>query len=633
MARSFDVVYPPKDRIHLDGGLNNKYDPQIILDNETPSCMNVIFENGSVETRPGTAKLNTTSVGSYVCEGLYTRHDNTGSESMCAWYNGSLFVLPATTFVTVPSAQSIYTAGGRIYSAEYQNYIFFCNSTNIPYKYNNGDFTRHGIYPPQSTPTAATAPTGTGLTGEYVYKVTYVNSGLVEGDVSTATSTFTAANENIRVTIPTAPASYGVIYRRIYRTEAGGTDFKRVTTVTNNTATTYDDAVADVDLGVDAPTDQGVPPNYAAVLYHQARLFVIDPGDYFIKYSEIGNPYVFKALSFIRLGNNCGEIPKTLAVFDNSIMINCQDNNSWLIYMPSADDADWIPVRIKTTYGSNSPFAVFNFKDRVMFAATENSKLIGFAAAAGDAIDPNATLLTVSNAGSNTKSDVIEPDIFDINESYLDQISAIVYKQKAYITVPYGGSQTTNNRIYVYDYSIENISKSQKFTWSPWSGLNANQFAIYGGKLYYGCSDDVGHVYEMLTSTYNDSGAAIDSYYWTKEFSGGGGHDNWHKDFRYINILYELSGTYFMDLFYRLDSDLGVGNSTQIDLNPGSSTWGSMRWGLDTWEPGKQTRESKVFLGNSRGKRIQFKFTNQNTLNQKFKIVGINYAYNLRGKR
>lgn len=46
-----------------------------------------------------------------------------------------------------------------------------------------------------------------------------------------------------------------VTYRRIYRTTAGGDTFYLLTTLANNTATTYTDNTADVALGASAPTE------------------------------------------------------------------------------------------------------------------------------------------------------------------------------------------------------------------------------------------------------------------------------------------------------------------------------------------------------------------------------------------
>ena len=113
--------YPPKDRVYLDGGLNSKYARAIIQDNESPDCRNVIFTDGTVETRGGTAKLNTTAVGSFIADGLYTRHNNDASQTMVAWFGGTLYDYQSPSFVTIGSAQSVYTAAERVYAAEYDS--------------------------------------------------------------------------------------------------------------------------------------------------------------------------------------------------------------------------------------------------------------------------------------------------------------------------------------------------------------------------------------------------------------------------------------------------------------------------------------------------------------------------------
>ncbi len=634
MPSQFDIVFPSKGRIKFSGGLNNKYSEQLIDNNESPDCLNVVLGADSVATRGGTDKINTASVGSFPGDGLYTRHDNDSSQTMCAWWNGTMYTLAGSTFTTAGSAQSVFTADTRVSAAEYENHIFFGNGGSNPYKYNGTDFTLHGIRAPNSGPTAATAPTGTNLTGDYRYKITYVNSALVEGDVNTTTGTFTAASEDIRLTsLPVAPQSFGVDTRRIYRTDAGGTTFKRLTTINDNTTTTYDDAIADGALGISAPADQGVPPNYTISLYHQNRLFTDDPGNPgYVWYSELNNPYVFKATNFIRVGDNTGDLLKGLQVYDDSILTFC-DNSQWIIYMADTDPANWKPIRVRSNFGSKSHFGSFLYNNKIMFPAIQNNKLVGFSAVSGASIEPSATFLTTSAIGSELKSNKIEPDIFLLEESEVSKISSFVYQNKAYITVSYGISQATNNRIYVFDFSIGDILKKQEGAWVPWTGINAEQMTEYNGDLYYISSDDTGFVHKMNTDTYNDDGAAINSYYWTKEFSGNGSHEIWDKDFRRINILFEKSGDWFMDFTYRVDSDKGVGKTVQVDLDPGGSLWGTMRWGTDTWGGGKNNDEEKIFLGNTVGKRIQYKFSNQNKVNQKFQVMGINFLYNLKGKR
>lgn len=630
------VVFPPQNRQLFDGGKNNKFERSIIADNESPDTLNAVFTNGAVETRGGSTKFNTTSVGNFVGDGLYTRRDVTTAETMCAFWNGSMYTLGGTsTFTTVPSAQSVWTAGTRIGAAQYENHLFLGNGAAIPYKYNGSAFTRHGVYPPTTTATVASNGAGN-LAGDYRYKVTYVNSQAAEGNPGPASVTFavTATGGQTTVSnIPVAPQSFGVASRRLYRTDAGGSVFKRIVEIADNTTTTYNDNIASSSAGVSAPTDNGVPPIYSTVVYHRDRLFANDPANLnFIFYSGIGEPYTWGALDFERAGDATTDLVKAFAVYEGNLMVLCE-NSEFIIYMPTNDPVDWQVVRVRSAYGCKSPFAPVSYEDKILFPAFQNTKFVGFAAVAGAQIAPSVALLTVSAAGSELQSDRIEPDMFNVVPAFAGNISGMVYKNKAYIALTYLSGSTTNNRIYVYDFSISNLSKNQKEAWSVYTGINAAQMAIYNGNLYFISSTANGTVYQMETSTYNDDGAAINSYFWTKEFSGQKGHENLMKDFRKVKLLVDKPGAYFMNLTYRVDSDKGQGTTVLIDLNPGSSLWGTMMWGRDLWGGGQDQQEITLSLDQARGKRLQLQFSNQNTLNQKFKVHGMNFTYNIRGLR
>lgn len=634
MAGPYNVIYPNRSRIGLDGGLNTKVEPAWQLDNESPECMNVIFGDGSVETRGGTSQLNTASVGSFACDGLYTRHDSSGVETMTAWWNGTLYDLQGTSFISITSSKSVFTAGARVTSTEYENYIFYANGQDILRKWNGAEFTRMGVYPPTTTFTAGTATTGNALSGSFSYKMTFVNSNLVESDVGPISSTFTAANENILLTsLPVAPVSFGVNTRRLYRTEDGGTEYKRLVTISNNTATTYEDAIEDADLGVAAPTDNGYPPvTSTSLLYHQGRIFMIDTSDNLVKYSEIGNPYVVKATNFLRIGDTSGDIPRSLSIHDNSILVACK-RSLWIIYMPDTDDSNWVQLRIKSSYGSRSPLGAFNFNDSVMIPASENDVFVGFASISGQTVEPSVTLMTISATGSFLQSNKIEPDMLDVVSAQVPNIVSIVYKNKAYIALT-KTSGSTNNRVYVFDFSIESASKKQKYSWAPWDGIYPSDFCIYNNTLYYADDKATGLVYAMNQEAYNDNGVAINSYYYTKEFGGKPGHENMTKDFRWLNILYELSGDWYLTINRLIDSDNEDGPSQQIWLSDDSqSIWDTAKWNIDVWSSAKLNQENKLSLGGLRGRRIQFKFSNGNISGQYFKILGLNLDYNLRGRR
>src|SRR5574343_705295 len=105
----YSRVYPnDKNKILFNGGLNCKYSDNLIADNEAADCLNVIEDGFGVKTRYGSRALNS-SVGSYACDGLYTRHDFDGNKSMIAFFGGEMYRLATTTFITITSAQSLFT--------------------------------------------------------------------------------------------------------------------------------------------------------------------------------------------------------------------------------------------------------------------------------------------------------------------------------------------------------------------------------------------------------------------------------------------------------------------------------------------------------------------------------------------
>lgn len=633
-------IYPEKESIVFDGGLDNKFDRALLPNNESPDCANVHFFNGSVETRDGAVKLNTTPAGNVAFDGFYTRRDNSNAETMIAFIGGHMMTLNATTFVTVPSAQSVFTIGNRVATDFSENYMFIGNGGVNPYKWDGTNFTLHGVPAPASAVTVTSNGAGSLTSGaSYLYWVSYFNSALVEGNISPASPTFVVSSsggQNSLANIPVAPQSFGVFKRRIYRNSGSNSAVKlKVSDINDNTTTTFNDNVPDASLGAAAPIDNGLPPNYNAICFVRNILFVNDPANpNFVWYSNIGTPYTFASTNFFKVGNKTSDLVKGFAEYNNHLVVFCE-KSTWINYMPDpATPSGWRQLPTASPYGSKSPLGIFKFVNKVMFPAMFKDKFVGFAALSGQALDPTSTQLNVSTAGSDLQSDRIEPDMFNVQEAYVSNITSVVYRTRAYISVTYGVGNLTNNRVYLFDFSMSNIKKKQPSSWVPNTGWNASQFCVYGGKLYFSSSLNNGFVYQIDgTGALSDDGIAIDSYYWTKEYSGFDQDTNFQKDFRYTNILNDNKGSYYMSLTYRTDSDTGQGTTVQVNLNPGGSLWGSMVWGRDSWGGGSLSKENRVYLANASGKRIQFKYSNQKTVGQSFKVQRMNLAYNTRGFR
>lgn len=108
-------------------------------------------------------------------------------------------------------------------------------------------------------PTVATGA-GDGLTGDYYYKVTFVDTD-GETAASSASALVQPSNQSVDLSnIDIGPD--GTTARKIYRTEAGGSTYKLVTTINDNTTTTYNDTVADGALGATLPVNS---PHYTEI--------------------------------------------------------------------------------------------------------------------------------------------------------------------------------------------------------------------------------------------------------------------------------------------------------------------------------------------------------------------------------
>lgn len=105
----------------------------------------------------------------------------------------------------------------------------------------------------QAAPAAPTVgvAAGPGLTGDYHYRITLVDT---DGETLGGTISALVQPANQVVTLTAIPTGLeGTTARKVYRTAAGGSVYKLVATINDNTTTSFNDSVADGSLGVDEP--------------------------------------------------------------------------------------------------------------------------------------------------------------------------------------------------------------------------------------------------------------------------------------------------------------------------------------------------------------------------------------------
>jgi len=119
--------------------------------------------------------------------------------------------------------------------------------------------TGFSLNPAPAAPTVAVGASP-GLTGDYYYKVTFVDTD-GETVASAASAMVQPSNQSVDLSdIDIGPD--GTTARKIYRTAAGGSTYKLVTTINDNTTTTYNDTVADGSLGATLPANS---PHYTEI--------------------------------------------------------------------------------------------------------------------------------------------------------------------------------------------------------------------------------------------------------------------------------------------------------------------------------------------------------------------------------
>lgn len=203
-------------------------------------------------------------------------------------------------FLTSPS--TVYTgltAGKKCTFGILNDKLFISNGFDYPLVY-DGTYVKE-----MGAPTAKDLLVSGGLTGTYYYAMTYVIDG-VEVILGTVSNTITVSSKSIDLDLPVGIAT--CTQRKIYRTEAGGGTLKLVTTINDNTATTYQDNTVDGSLGVNIPsTNSSCPtpqfitvkdekiigavnsnrPNYLYVTEFEVEMFFNTSGVYDV--SGVGN--------------------------------------------------------------------------------------------------------------------------------------------------------------------------------------------------------------------------------------------------------------------------------------------------------------------------------------------------------
>lgn len=358
---------------------------------------------------------------------------------------GTLTTISATAFTSSSTQANLPDF------ADANNLCFIVNGTDAK-KFDGTNVLTFGIVKPSTAPTLADSGVAGNHNGTYEARVTFYNS--VTGHESSAgatSATVTVANKQINWTALPLSADGQVTSRKLYlRNTATQQNFYLVTTIADNTATTYTSNISDTALTVIGPDAFENDPPPAGIRYaswHRARMFVADGQN--IYFSKIELPEAFDPDAYEPINPDDGQaITGLLSAFD--ILIIFKSNSVWAIV---GDDPDtWTITQLNPSLGCTAHRSVVFADNRVFFWTPQGP--------AAMTRDGNATLLAPAYI-----SETVSSDNLNFSITYLGKICVAADDtfQRIMWAVP-GHGQSRNTIILPYNYRIDRWESDK---WDP----------------------------------------------------------------------------------------------------------------------------------------------------------------------
>ena len=355
--------------------------------------------------------------------------------------------------------------------------------------------------------------------------------------------------------IPTGASGTGVTKRKLYRSQLGTTSpLYLLTTIADNTTTTYTDDTIDADLGADTiPIDHDVPPTFKYIVEHKERLFMAPEDSSLLYYTPledtISYPDIAPATNYLPISEDDGDIITGLAIDPLGMLTVFKKNCIRKVFVEGPP----------TMWSISSPFAYYGCV--APYSIAESPQGIIYLSRAGD----KKEIRIFDGQASKVISERVEPTLQQISNTKIEQSTGIYYEDKYYLSYVNSVLGTTyNNQVIIFDFKRDAYSTDIK---------NINCFSVWSG------SDDWGQLY---------TGDSVSGFvYWEEAYS----QDIIHRlkseldTGTYDNC--ESSGTEQSPEIMLITADLtsAVGAQTWDDLSGAGNTWDDYNGEDDTWWP------------------------------------------------
>ena len=503
----------------FSGGLNTRDLDTVIEESELSDVEDFSYDKrGALQTRKGYTKMSTTPYGTGNLESLGVYY-KLGADPAIIAAKGTVLGKFNDSTGEFSDIETGLTSGKKVSMHQFMNHFYMANGTDKVRVYDGTSVWEAGYTKPATAVSAAQGATGVLLAGKYKYHVTYYYKDGESNPNDTETEVTITADKKIELSnIPTGGSR--VTQRKLYRTTKDGDEFHLLTTIEDNTTTTYSDNIPDGGLGATMEEDNDIPPVASMILNHKARLWYAgDPDNPSrLYFSKALHPESVSSFGYWDIGRDDGDIITGLAVNLGALVIFKQ-YSTWVISgdLPTGDSPDMVLEKVNPTAGIVSQFSSTHAGNDVLFM-TPNSgvhRLHRVLLAQTETMDVQAI------------SDKIFGTIKDLNRDKLSRCHSIVYNRNFYVFVPSGVEQDECNTALVLDLRKLYPAEEYTISWTKYTNMNFASSCLYlddeGEKLIVGGQN--GHLYQLENGA-SDDGATITPNATTKWFDLGGIAEN-----------------------------------------------------------------------------------------------------------
>ena len=478
------VIAAPTKQVTIRNfsGLNSRIDSEDLPYDEVTRAENLRFEKqGAVQKRANRAKYNTTSLGTDPINWL-ARYYYGDNKQLLIGYDTTIR-LGDDENSTFSTAKSGLTADLHFDDETYKDILYLANGTDTNLRYDGTNFENWGLATPATVSLATNASSGL-ASGTYGYKYTYMYDGYQESNPSDAASILVTAPNQV-VLSSVATGNTAVTARKIYRTEADGSIYYYLTTLSDNSTTTYTDST--VDSGLDTtsqpPTDHYSPSVFKYIVLHQERLFGAGNSNYpsRLYFSSIESglslPDSFPATNYFDISPDDGDKITGIDV-DNTGTLCIFKRNSIRKIFTNGKPAQWRISDPFSTAGCIAPYTLRKIPQGIIYLTRRG--------------DGRKEVRVFNGQVSSSISENIEPTLDDISDIYIDNVVGFYHDEKYYLSYTDKTTGATyNNKVLVYDVVSQKWSKDTNKYISSFCAWNGGNDA---GELYTG-EANTGFVY------------------------------------------------------------------------------------------------------------------------------------------